>query len=105
MFVHNIVVDVFENKMNKNELAIFTKNVRSILNDINHFMSLYSHDLLSIFIFSDDFFVFSFTKYRVDFSRNIDYSLILEIILDIYRSNYKLTIFEKYKIVEKRFCC
>jgi hypothetical protein len=105
MFAHNIIVDILENKMNKSKIAIFTKNVRSILSDINHFVSFCSHDLLSIFIFSDELFVFSFAKYRVDFSRNIDCSLILEIILDIHRSNYKLTIFEQYKIVEKKFCC
>ncbi len=105
MFAHNIVVDVLENKMNKNELSIFTKNVRSILSDINHFVSFYSHDFFSISTSSDELFVFSFAKYRVDFSRSIDCSSILEVILDIHRSNYKLTIFEQYKIVEKRFCC
>ncbi len=105
MFAHNIIVDVLESKMNKNEIAIFTKNVRSILNDINHFVSFCLHDFFSISTFSDEFFVFSFAKYRVDSSRSIDCSSILEIILDIHRSNYKLTIFEQYKIVERRFCC
>ncbi len=105
MSAHNIVVDVLESRMNKSEFAIFTKNVQSTLSDINHFVSFCSHDLLSIFIFSDELFVFSFAKYRVDSSRSIDCSLILEVILDIHRSNYKLTIFEQYKIVERRFCC
>ncbi len=103
IFIHNIIVDVFENKINKNEIAIFTKNVRSILNNINYFVSFCLHDFLSIFIFSNELFVFLFAKYRVDFSRNIDCSSIFEVILDIHRLNYKLTIFKQYKIVKKRF--
>jgi hypothetical protein len=105
MFVHDIVVDILENKMNKDKIAIFTKNMRSILNDIYYFVLIYSHDFLSIFIFSNELSMFSFAKCRVDFAQNIDCSSILEIVLRIHCSNDVLSIFEQYKIVRRRFCC
>ncbi len=103
MFVHDIIINIFENKMNKNKFSIFTKNIRSILNDIYYFMSIYSHDFLSTFIFLNEFSMFSFAKCRVDFSRNIDCSLIFEIVLRIHCLNHVLSIFEQYKIVQRRF--
>ncbi len=103
MSVHDIVVDILENKMNERKFAIFTKHVWSILSDIHHFMSICSHDFLSISIVSDELSVFSFAKCRIDFSWSINCSLILEVILDIHRSNNKLSIFEQYKIVRRRF--
>ncbi len=104
MFIYNIIVDIFENKMNERKFAIFTKFVWSILNDIHHFMLICSHNFLSISIVSNELFVFSFAKYRIDFSRSINCSSILEVIIDIHRSKNKLSIFKQYKIVRRRFC-
>jgi hypothetical protein len=105
MFVYDIIVDIFENKMNKDKIAIFRKNMRSILNDIYYFVSICWHDFLSIFIFLNELSMFSFAKCHVDFSQNIDYSLILEVVLRIHCSNDVLSIFEQYKIVRRKFCC
>jgi hypothetical protein len=67
-------------------------------------MSICSHDFLSISIVSDELFMFSFAKCRINSSRNINCSSILEIIFDIHRLNNILSIFEQYKIVRRRFC-